>query len=129
MNRAVIAAHLLLQPTCTVSVCVLFGVCLPLSFSPSVSFEELMKAPPPTAAQQPQQASQQPDQQQQQQASQQTLQQPDQQQQQPPQQPAPGALVGSFKGSASQVAPIPPHVLDQEYDMMHQVGGWVCGDV
>jgi hypothetical protein len=45
---------------------------------------------------------------------------------------SPGALVGSFKGSASQTRPIPPHVLDQEYDMVHQVGGrgvsgWVGG--
>lgn len=32
------------------------------------------------------------------------------------------ALMGSFKGSASQKRPIPPHVLDQEYDMVHQVG-------
>src|SRR5512147_855476 len=71
-----------------------------------------------------------------------------QQQQQQPQQPtdsrqepqqpqqqhlqsqvAPGALVGSFKGSASQTRPIPPHVLDQEYYIVHQVGSclfWCC---
>jgi hypothetical protein len=52
---------------------------------------------------------------------------PPSQQQQRPQQPsvAPSALVGSFKGSASQTRPIPPHVLDQEYDMVHQVGAAV----
>mmetsp|Transcript_37806 Transcript_37806/g.84312 ORF Transcript_37806/g.84312 Transcript_37806/m.84312 type:complete len:375 (+) Transcript_37806:69-1193(+) len=33
--------------------------------------------------------------------------------------PAP-STSGGFVGSASQVAPIPPEVLDQEYDMVHQ---------
>jgi transcription initiation factor TFIID subunit TAF12 len=82
----------------------------------AVSFEDLMKS---SEKQQQQGAQQeQPDAQQQQQQK---------QQQQQQQQVSPGALVGSFKGSASQTRPIPPHVLDQEYDMVHQVGGWLAG--
>lgn len=86
----------------------------------AVSFADLMKS----SAQQQQQSQQQSS------DSQPASSQEQQQQQQPPsqqqrqQQPAvvPSALVGSFKGSASQTRPIPPHVLDQEYDMVHQVG-------
>jgi len=67
-------------------------------------------------------------QQQQQEQQQQPLAEEQQQQQQsssittPPPQQQPTAM-GMFMGSASQTAPIPLHVLDQEYDMLHQVGG------
>jgi hypothetical protein len=30
---------------------------------------------------------------------------------------------GAFSGTAAQRRPIPAHVLDQEYDLVHQVGG------
>jgi hypothetical protein len=77
----------------------------------AVSFDDLMKSSAAQQQQQQPEGSDPPAEQQQQQ----------EQQQQPEQQVAPAALVGSFKGSASQTRPIPPHVLDQEYDMVHQV--------
>jgi hypothetical protein len=41
--------------------------------------------------------------------------------------PAPagrGDVRGAFSGTAGQRRPVPAHVLDQEYDLVHQVGGW-----
>lgn len=81
----------------------------------AVSFDDLMKS----SAQQQQPRDSQPASSQEQQQQQEPP--PSQQQQQQPA-VAHSALVGSFKGSASQTRPIPPHVLDQEYDMVHQVG-------
>ncbi|KAF8055830.1 hypothetical protein HT031_006605 [Scenedesmus sp. PABB004] len=68
----------------------------------TVTFEELMAS----SSEQPRQPPPPPPPQQQQQ----------QQQQQVPQPAGPGG----FAGSASQVAPIPLHALDQEYDLVHQ---------
>ena len=94
------------------SICFMFGHFFCLFGVPAVSFDDLMKST---------------GQQQQQQQQQGTGSSPEPRQPPPPQQQqqgvAPGALMGSFQGSASQVRPIPPHVLDQEYDMVHQVGG------
>jgi hypothetical protein len=60
--------------------------------------------------------------QQQQQQQQQQGDAPTQQRRQQPEQPRPSALLGGFRGSAGHPgAPIPLHVLDQEYDMVHQV--------
>lgn len=103
--------------TLSCSCCHLYSVSEDSSLScpPAVSFDELMASTAKPKQQQQQVPSQQGDV-----AS-----------SQEPQQAAAAALdrvTGGFMGSASQQRPIPLHVLDQEYDMVHQVCEHCCGN-